>query len=378
MFCPNCGKQVPDGSKFCIGCGTPLNAGPVEETVKAVESFDAPAQVENAVEAAETAVQQPVESAFGAAQSTADSVFGTAQSTADSVFGSAQSTADSVFGSAQSTADSVFGTAQGAADSVFGSAQSTADSVFGTAQGAAETLDETVSAYSAAGSAAFGGADSAPVFGQQPQQPAYGANAQTYAQPQQYGTYQPQQQQGYAQPQQYGGYQQQTAVQQPKKKKTGLLIGIIAAAVVVIAVIVLLVTGVFGGGKSNGQKDYRKIIELYFDAFEDSDTKAMSALLLPELVDTLEDDYGYDFDTAIHGVDYWDDDYGTRISSYTIGDISDYDYDDLALALVGLSERDYERGIDVKVEVEYANGDTYLYDFDIVLTDGTWYLFMVW
>ncbi|MBR5116780.1 MAG: zinc-ribbon domain-containing protein, partial [Lachnospiraceae bacterium] len=26
MFCPNCGKQLPEGSRFCAGCGTQLNA----------------------------------------------------------------------------------------------------------------------------------------------------------------------------------------------------------------------------------------------------------------------------------------------------------------------------------------------------------------
>lgn len=31
MFCPNCGKSVPDGSKFCDGCGTSMveQAAPV-------------------------------------------------------------------------------------------------------------------------------------------------------------------------------------------------------------------------------------------------------------------------------------------------------------------------------------------------------------
>ena len=24
MFCPNCGKELPDGSAFCLGCGSPL------------------------------------------------------------------------------------------------------------------------------------------------------------------------------------------------------------------------------------------------------------------------------------------------------------------------------------------------------------------
>ena len=26
MFCPNCGKSLPDGAKFCSGCGTRLDS----------------------------------------------------------------------------------------------------------------------------------------------------------------------------------------------------------------------------------------------------------------------------------------------------------------------------------------------------------------
>lgn len=26
MFCMNCGKPLPDGSKFCPHCGTPVNS----------------------------------------------------------------------------------------------------------------------------------------------------------------------------------------------------------------------------------------------------------------------------------------------------------------------------------------------------------------
>lgn len=28
MFCPNCGKQIPDDSKFCVGCGSPIAQAP--------------------------------------------------------------------------------------------------------------------------------------------------------------------------------------------------------------------------------------------------------------------------------------------------------------------------------------------------------------
>ena len=28
MLCPNCGNQIPDGSKFCGACGAPLGEEP--------------------------------------------------------------------------------------------------------------------------------------------------------------------------------------------------------------------------------------------------------------------------------------------------------------------------------------------------------------
>ncbi|MDR3312983.1 MAG: zinc ribbon domain-containing protein [Oscillospiraceae bacterium] len=29
MYCNHCGKQLPDSSKFCSGCGSPIDADPV-------------------------------------------------------------------------------------------------------------------------------------------------------------------------------------------------------------------------------------------------------------------------------------------------------------------------------------------------------------
>ncbi len=36
MFCPNCGKQIPDGSKFCMSCGKSTTAAASGHTVKEV------------------------------------------------------------------------------------------------------------------------------------------------------------------------------------------------------------------------------------------------------------------------------------------------------------------------------------------------------
>ena len=33
MFCNKCGKQIPDNTKFCGVCGTPVRVTPVSKTV---------------------------------------------------------------------------------------------------------------------------------------------------------------------------------------------------------------------------------------------------------------------------------------------------------------------------------------------------------
>lgn len=43
MFCPNCGKQLPDGVRFCTGCGTPLADEPVREHYAPAAAQPAPA-----------------------------------------------------------------------------------------------------------------------------------------------------------------------------------------------------------------------------------------------------------------------------------------------------------------------------------------------
>lgn len=40
MFCPNCGTQLPDGSKFCAKCGTALNGQTGAETAEAAHAAE--------------------------------------------------------------------------------------------------------------------------------------------------------------------------------------------------------------------------------------------------------------------------------------------------------------------------------------------------
>lgn len=47
MFCPNCGTQNPDGTVFCAGCGTNLNAqqAPAQQPVYQQPVYRQPASV---------------------------------------------------------------------------------------------------------------------------------------------------------------------------------------------------------------------------------------------------------------------------------------------------------------------------------------------
>ena len=45
MFCPNCGKNVPDGAKFCGSCGQPMiDTGKLDTGIQQPQKPAQPAQ----------------------------------------------------------------------------------------------------------------------------------------------------------------------------------------------------------------------------------------------------------------------------------------------------------------------------------------------
>lgn len=40
MFCPHCGSNIPDGSKFCSSCGNPINSVPADEPQVPGQQYD--------------------------------------------------------------------------------------------------------------------------------------------------------------------------------------------------------------------------------------------------------------------------------------------------------------------------------------------------
>ena len=51
MYCPNCSKELPEGTKFCGGCGTPIAVSQTPVTPVEVEPFEAPVYEAPAYEA---------------------------------------------------------------------------------------------------------------------------------------------------------------------------------------------------------------------------------------------------------------------------------------------------------------------------------------
>lgn len=42
MFCPNCGKSVPEGAKFCENCGSAANSSAGQQSAQAPPGYQAP------------------------------------------------------------------------------------------------------------------------------------------------------------------------------------------------------------------------------------------------------------------------------------------------------------------------------------------------
>lgn len=65
MFCPNCSKELPDGTKFCGGCGTPIavNQTPVAPVEPEAPVYEAPAYEAPEVSTYEAPVAAPIKPA---------------------------------------------------------------------------------------------------------------------------------------------------------------------------------------------------------------------------------------------------------------------------------------------------------------------------
>lgn len=164
---------------------------------------------------------------------------------------------------------------------------------------------------------------------------------------------------------------------QPQKKKgrTGLVIGFAGLCVVILAAVLYIVLTMSGGGYRN----YHDLIDDYFDAFEEGDIYKICSLMPKEFVNAIRAE-GYTRDDIAYNLDYWYDCYRNDVEEWHITGIEDYGmaeyyYDDY------FDAAQIDRFINVSADV-WLDGptvyDTYIFDFDLILVDGRWYLICVW
>lgn len=133
MFCPYCGKELDDGSKFCIHCGerieedTPESAveAAAETAEKAVEAVNEAA--DNAAEAVKETVENAVESAAETAEMAAETAAETAENIAEAVTETAQTAAEAAAETAESIAEAVSETANDVTETVAETAENTVE-----------------------------------------------------------------------------------------------------------------------------------------------------------------------------------------------------------------------------------------------------------
>lgn len=159
------------------------------------------------------------------------------------------------------------------------------------------------------------------------------------------------------------------------KKKPILPIIIIAAAVTVVIAVVLVLS--LSGG---GYKDYNDLIGAYFDASADNDADAVLELLHPNITQALRDtdDYFSDYE-ILEDLDDWYSEgyYGYPVESWYVTDIDYMDDDDTSWMgdILGVY---VESWIVVRTNTDFAYGESYYYDFDLVCVDGYWYIIDVY
>lgn len=143
-----------------------------------------------------------------------------------------------------------------------------------------------------------------------------------------------------------------------------------------IAISVLDLFGDMGRGYSN----YNALLDDYFDAFEEDDTNAFVKLLLPEIMNGAEESGLTHRDVAYY-LDSWYDDYGNEVDSWRISSETEYDLDDFYYLDIDSLDGKTLKIINVTVEVQLDgpwNYDVEIFDFDLIKTDGRWYLIEVW
>lgn len=102
MFCPYCGKELDDGSRFCIHCGERLEEDTPESAVEAAKET-----VEKAVEAVNETMDNAAEAVKETAENTAEAAAETAKKAAEAATEAVKDVTEKAAETAQTVADNV-------------------------------------------------------------------------------------------------------------------------------------------------------------------------------------------------------------------------------------------------------------------------------
>ena len=171
--------------------------------------------------------------------------------------------------------------------------------------------------------------------------------------------------------------------QQPKKKSPGLVIGVLCiAGLLVVGVLVwMFVGGIFGGGSAAGGYDKPEdLMSVYFGAFQESNYKTVTDLMLPQLVDyaILE---GYKKADLPAELDEFYDYYGNKVAGWYISETFEWPDDFSEYWDIEIDESKIEKYVDYTAEVtlgEPKSHEELTMEFGLVKYDGKWYLLDVW
>ena len=165
----------------------------------------------------------------------------------------------------------------------------------------------------------------------------------------------------------------------PRRKSRGLLVGVLIAVVVLAAAAVLLGLHADPVAPSADADAPDAVIDAYCEAFSADDEHAIFRLFSPAHHVYFDDSYDDDSEALFLSVcDDWYDYYGTELVRWGLVSMTDYtgaEFDGVASRL-GVT---IDRAVDATVDVWGEDmEESIVFDFDLVLIDGAWYLYRVW
>ncbi len=119
MFCPYCGKELDDGSRFCIHCGERLEEDTPESTVEAAMET-----VEKAVEAVNETVDNAAETVKETAEDAVEAAAETAEKAAEAATETVENISEAASETMKDVTEKVTETAQNAAETASDTAES--------------------------------------------------------------------------------------------------------------------------------------------------------------------------------------------------------------------------------------------------------------